>query len=222
MWPGCDPARIAASSTGVRCPHTGPDFLFQAPAPPRAGVFAFVGVWRESVEPSCLPSSADVSGFALPGESLLQTSECRPQKGTRTPAPCIRNSASPFAFAKRPSLHRCAGGTARGAIHGPTRLSRHSCRSSFGPAFGCYFASLRFATIPLRPPEGANSPPHLSRSVSGRWLLQDCLCLAGASHPAPSGRGGGGGGCQWQVRCLAIFANEFALAGRQNCVLLGD
>src|SRR5690606_19891946 len=63
-------------------------------------------------------------GFALPGESLslVWPRESNQREGH----PIIR----PYASLRVRSLHRCSRGTSRRAVPGPSRLSRHPCRST--------------------------------------------------------------------------------------------
>ncbi|MDH4563684.1 hypothetical protein E8F06_22005 [Pseudomonas sp. BN411] len=65
-------------------------------------------------------------------------------------------------------------------IHGPTRLSRHPCRSS------------PFATIPLGLLKGRGRCPTASAILQAITMQQDCFVTSGASHPSPlQGEGAG-------------------------------
>src|SRR5690606_5308974 len=69
----------------------------------------------------------DGAGFALLGESLFSVAGWpAPKKVTKNACPYIR----PCAARRVRSLHRHSSGAPRRAILGPSRLSRHPCRST--------------------------------------------------------------------------------------------
>ena len=73
-----------------------------------------------------LSVSAEVSGFAHPGDSLFPVAPCPAgKKVSKNACPCIR----PCASLRVRSLHHCSEGRRTRAVHGPLRLSPHPCGS---------------------------------------------------------------------------------------------
>ncbi len=93
-------------------------------------------------------------------------------------------------FAQLPSLHHCSEGTPRRAIPGPSRLSRHPCRSTLSTTIPFGLLKGRLAA-PDRSLQGCQNPSRRS-DVSRGISAVDSINLAGDAIPDPVRRPSGG------------------------------
>ena len=83
-------------------------------------------MWAFDCERRPLSVSAEVSGFAHPGDSLFPVAPCPAgKKVSKNACPCIR----PCASLRVRSLHHCSEGRRTRAVYGPLSLSPHPCGS---------------------------------------------------------------------------------------------
>jgi hypothetical protein len=132
------------------------------------------------VRGSCVASliAERASGFCFASRRVTSFKRrgAEPQRSNQERLPL-----HPARLRRVPSLHRRSGGTARRAIHGPTRLSRHPCRSS-----PC-------ATIPLGLLKGRCRRLTISVRFESRMRFRITLDSPARVTPLPPGEGRGRG-----------------------------
>ena len=130
LWErACSRCRRRGATVKVRCKLTGPPRTYPAfQLDKNAGYVLAIPVrTTEYISIRCVTA---FYGFRPYGGSLLSNSHKSTQKGL-APSYGLR-------CAQVPSLRSCSVGTPPRAIHGPSRLSRHPCRSTHyaEPPFG--------------------------------------------------------------------------------------